>query len=896
MGMNVTELNVNPCKCCTPLGAVTALYGIKKCMSILHGSQGCSTYIRRHMATHYNEPIDIASSSMTEQGTVFGGEQNLIKGLENLIQQYHPEVIGVATTCLAETIGEDISGIIDHFYQSHEMCRNVKIIPISSPSYAGTQFEGFFRALYGIVTHVEMDTAPNGKINIITGPITPADTRWLKTLLDAMKIQYILLPDVSENLDGGHGIQYDRLPQGGTSVDDIAHMGGARYTIELGTFVGEEWSPAVYLQQQFGIPYSRLDVPCGLQAVDSLLNKLRELGGTIPTSIQKERERFLDAMIDSHKYSALGRATIFGEPDFVKGVVNLCCENGIIPTAVITGSVCKGFEEQLRPLAEKAAGVQFVENIQIKSDMDFAGLEECMVKTHANIMIGNSDGRRVSRKLTVPLIRFGFPIHDIVGGQRLRMLGYEGSLVLLDRIVNTLLLQRNKSFRQDMYDAYYLPLVQNEPAVESAAAGKGMKVAVSYAEKDIKKRTQEHPCFTCGSGKQKYARMHLPVAPKCNIQCNYCLRNYDCPNESRPGVTTEILTPEECLNKFKQVKKMMPNLTVVGIAGPGDALANFEEVSKAVMLIRQEDPTITFCLSTNGLMLPVYAQRLIDLGVTHVTLTINAVDPKIGAQIYDHVTYMGVTYTGESAAGILLGNQLSGLTYLAEHHIVCKVNIVMLKGINEHHIETVVKKVKELGAQITNIMQLIPVKGSAFEQLPLVSNFEIMEMRKTCGVYLEQMMHCRQCRADAIGTLDNDVSILYRKEVLAAQQKASEAGEVQKHKNTCLKKRLAVATKNGMWIDQHFGQAKEFYIYESDGTEIRFVERRNVNKYCYGKENCGEKTDRMTRIIDTIHDCDAVLSLRIGNAPLTELQSKGIMAIATYDDIEHAVKKAAAGL
>ena len=150
------NLTVNPCKMCMPMGAVTALYGIKGCMTILHGSQGCSTYIRRHMATHYNEPIDIASSSLTEEGTVYGGEKNLIKGLENLIKLYNPEVIGIATTCLAETIGEDIKGICKTFYETHPNS-NVKLIPVPSPGYGGTQYGGYFKALISIVESVEMN-------------------------------------------------------------------------------------------------------------------------------------------------------------------------------------------------------------------------------------------------------------------------------------------------------------------------------------------------------------------------------------------------------------------------------------------------------------------------------------------------------------------------------------------------------------------------------------------------------------------------------------------------------------------------------------------------------------------------------------------------------------------
>ncbi len=192
----LVHLNTNPCKMCMPMGAVTALYGIKGCMTILHGSQGCSTYIRRHMATHYNEPVDVASSSLTEQGTVYGGEENLLKGLSNLIELYHPEVIGVATTCLAETIGEDIRGIIDKFYNLHKEHEKITIIPIHTAGYGGTQFDGFIATLYSIVSQVKMSTFKHHKINVITGILSPSDALYLKQTYASLGLEPILLPDL----------------------------------------------------------------------------------------------------------------------------------------------------------------------------------------------------------------------------------------------------------------------------------------------------------------------------------------------------------------------------------------------------------------------------------------------------------------------------------------------------------------------------------------------------------------------------------------------------------------------------------------------------------------------------------------------------------------------------
>lgn len=270
-------------------------------------------------------------------------------------------------------------------------------------------------------------------------------------------------------------------------------------------------------------------------------------------------------------------------------------------------------------------------------------------------------------------------------------------------------------------------------------------------------QTGRHPCFSLDAH-LKYARMHLPVAPRCNISCNYCNRKFDCVNESRPGVTSEILGPGAALDKFNLVRQKIEQLSVVGIAGPGDALANWENTKKSLQLIKEADPSIVFCMSTNGLMLPAYAPEIVNLGVNHVTVTVNCLDPEIGAKIYKFVNYNLNLYAGREGACILIKSQLQGIKYLTEHGVVVKVNIVMIKGINDHHIPDVVRKVKELGVYITNIMPLIPAPGSVFAGFPRTSTRELKQMRDLCQVDLRQMYHCQQCRADAIGLLGEDRS------------------------------------------------------------------------------------------------------------------------------------------
>lgn len=879
---NYTNLTVNPCKMCMPLGAVTAFYGVKGCMSIIHGSQGCSTYIRRHMATHYNEPIDIASSALTEQGTVYGGEENLLKGIKNLTKLYQPKVIGICTTCLAETIGEDVPRIIQKA-KEQGIAPDVTFVNVPSPGYGGSQFEGFLAATRAIVMTLATDTTPNQSVNIIASYMSPAEMRELKDILDAFALDYTLLPDISENLDRVYDPVYNRLPQDGTDLADIRRMAGARFTIEIGEFSSAKNSAAQYLHEQFGIPFKKVPLPIGLRGTDALLQALSEVSGKpIPMRFQKARGRYLDAMVDAHKYTGEARVVVFGEPDLVYGLTRLCLEVGALPMLVATGSKNESFKGALEGEIEQLAKVKMSDYHEILDDTDFDKIAGLAVEHSINLMIGNSDGRRVQEKTGIELLRVGFPMHDRVGGQRQVCIGYEGSLQVMDGIANAMIHATATTFRKAMYDMYYTGSDKKQEVAPQAHTVSAPQAMISLSREEVKAKTKKHPCYDCSACSSGNARMHLPVAPACNIQCNYCSRDFDCPNESRPGVTSGVLNPEEAVAKYLKVKEKVPNLSVVGIAGPGDVLANFEQVKATLAGIRKVDPDVTFCVSTNGLMLPFYANELLQLGVSHLTVTLNAVDENIGAKIYKHVNYLGKRYTGVEGARILRDNQLSGIRYLVSKGMVIKINIVMLKGINDDHIETVVQTVRDLDCEITNIMQMIPVKGSAFEGMDLVSNKELMEKRKACSTIMKQMYHCKQCRADAIGTLDNDISIQFREKEAAQEQKEEPK-----------RLRFAVASKSGMIVDTHFGHAVEFHIYDYQGGSVMYVERRAVSKYCKGADDCGDEGPGIDNIMETIRDCQGVICMRIGAEPSKKLRGMGIEPFMMYDRVESGVKEAA---
>ncbi len=263
------------------------------------------------------------------------------------------------------------------------------------------------------------------------------------------------------------------------------------------------------------------------------------------------------------------------------------------------------------------------------------------------------------------------------------------------------------------------------------------------------RKVSEHPCYD-KKARHRFGRMHLAVAKKCNIHCNFCDRKFDCVNESRPGVTSRLLTPDEALEKTREVLQNSPNIKVVGISGPGDPLAN-DETFITMERIKRSFPHLTLCMSTNGLLLPDKMPELVDLGIGTLTVTINAIQPEIQVKICDGILYQGKVYKGLEGAEILVKQQLEGIRQATANGMFVKVNTVYIPGINEHHIIDIAKKVKEMNGYVMNIMPLI--NQAKFAHITPPTRKECQEMQDNCKVYVEQMRHCRQCRADEIGLL-----------------------------------------------------------------------------------------------------------------------------------------------
>jgi nitrogen fixation protein NifB len=453
-----------------------------------------------------------------------------------------------------------------------------------------------------------------------------------------------------------------------------------------------------------------------------------------------------------------------------------------------------------------------------------------------------------------------------------------------------------------------LPVLNNTTATSEAggcASGScgSSDASVQSLPESIRAKVADHPCFS-EQAHHFFARMHVAVAPACNIQCNYCNRKYDCSNESRPGVVSEVLTPQQAVKKVKAVAAAIPQMSVLGIAGPGDPLANPQKTFETFRRLSAETPDIKLCVSTNGLTLPECVDELCQHNIDHVTVTINCVDPEIGAKIYPWIFWKNKRIRGVEAARILIEQQQKGLQMLIDRGILVKVNSVLIPGINDQHLIEVSRIVKEKGAFLHNVMPIIsePEHGTYFgltgQAEPTAA--ELQAVQDACAGDMNMMRHCRQCRADAVGLLGEDRGAEFTLDKIDAMEIDYEAAMVKRAEvheqllgqlyaqresasqpNTALQGRavlMAVATKGGGLINQHFGHATEFLVYEASGDGVRFIGHRQVEKpYCEGGSSCGEDAETLLdKLLKSLQGCEVLLCSKVGYEPWSALEQAGI--------------------
>lgn len=429
--------STNACKACMPLGACIAFKGIEGCVPFLHGSQGCATYMRRYLISHFREPVDIASSSLGEGEAVFGGGPNLKQGLVNVINKYQAKAVGIATTCLTETIGDNVPAIIKEFKAEALLEGGVMpaLIHAATPSYAATHMEGFYAAVKAIVRQMAEPVARHKGINILPGLISPADIRYLLEVAKNLGLAATLLPDYSRPLDAPASNQYEILPAGGTPLNAIKRMGGAQASLALGWAPGSQGAGQDLLER-CGVSLYSLGLPIGLRQSDAFFKALEKISQrSIPETYTQERGRFLDAMVDGHKYLSGKRAVVYGEQDMVIGLASFLAEIGVQPVLCASGAGTPGFQEKLEEVTKGLVR----EPVQGASGVDFYHIAKRSRELNPDLLVGNSKGYPITRELEIPLVRVGFPIHDRFGGQRLHHLGYRGAQELYDRLVNSLI-------------------------------------------------------------------------------------------------------------------------------------------------------------------------------------------------------------------------------------------------------------------------------------------------------------------------------------------------------------------------------------------------------------------------------------------------------------------------
>jgi nitrogenase molybdenum-iron protein NifN len=433
----------NACKLCKPLGACLAFRGIEGAVPFLHGSQGCATYMRRYIISHFREPMDIASSSLGEKHAVYGGEANLKQGLKNVMAKFGARLIGVATTCLTETIGDDVPMIIRAFRK--EMSADAPsgglpaLVNVATPSYSGTHMEGFHSAVRAVVEQMvncSDGVERQGKVNLLPGFVSPADIRYLKEVFDDFGLTGIVLPDISETLDGPALEDYEKIPRGGTPIAEIESMGCSRATIEFGRTLFSHASAGRLLENRFRVPLHSIGMPIGLRETDDLFEALESLAGReVPDKHSLERGRLIDACVDAHKYIFDKRAVVYGEEDLAIGLTSFLSEIGVRPVLCATGWESGRFKAAI----EDVAGEILPDLPLIREGVDFYEIAEEAETLSPDLIVGHSKGYHLARRFGVPLIRVGFPIHDRFGGHRTLHVGYRGAQSLLDCIVNAVL-------------------------------------------------------------------------------------------------------------------------------------------------------------------------------------------------------------------------------------------------------------------------------------------------------------------------------------------------------------------------------------------------------------------------------------------------------------------------
>lgn len=440
----VTErqaLTVNPAKTCQPIGAMYAALGVHNCLPHSHGSQGCCSYHRSALTRHYKEPVMAATSSFTEGSSVFGGQSNLLAAIENIFTLYAPDVIAVHTTCLSETIGDDIPQIAAKAREEGKIPAGKYVIHANTPSYVGSHVTGFANMTKSLVTYFS-DWSENRlrTVNIIPGWVEPADMREIKRIAALMGVEIILFPDTSDVLDAPQTGTHEFYPRGGVTIQALRRTGASQATIALGPTAS---APAAReLEKKCGVDSHILELPIGLRATDAFVDTLRRTAGVeVPAALVEERGRLMDVITDMHQYFYGKRVALWGDPDQLVSLAGFLADLDMKPVYAVTGTPGRAFEERM---AKVLAGRVPEAKIRQGPQADMFLMHQWIKEQGVDLLIGNTYGKYIARDENIPFVRHGFPILDRVGHSYFPTTGYMGGIRLLEKILGALQDQQDR--------------------------------------------------------------------------------------------------------------------------------------------------------------------------------------------------------------------------------------------------------------------------------------------------------------------------------------------------------------------------------------------------------------------------------------------------------------------
>lgn len=442
-------LRINPAKTCQPVGAMYAALGIHNCLPHSHGSQGCCSYHRTVLSRHFKEPAMASSSSFTEGASVFGGGSNIKTAAKNVFALYNPDIIAVHTTCLSETIGDDMPTYISQMQDSGIIPEDKLIIHTNTPSYVGSHITGFSHMVTGMVDYLSENTgAKNGKCNIIPGFVGPADMKEIKSLFAAMDVPYTMFPDTDGVFNAPTTGEFEMYPKGGAKVEDIVDAGNSEFTYALGKYASEQGAKA--LEKKCKVPFKTLKTPIGIDATDELLMAVSEATGkAIPESIELERGQLVDLMIDSQQYFQGKKVAMIGDPDEIIALAQYVIALGMIPKYVITGTPTGiAFSKEINAMLD-AAGI---EGCKVKAEADFFDLHQWIKNEGVDLLISNTYGKSIAREENIPFVRFGFPVMDRYGHIYNPKVGYKGAMNLLVDMCDAMLDKEERECAEEDFE------------------------------------------------------------------------------------------------------------------------------------------------------------------------------------------------------------------------------------------------------------------------------------------------------------------------------------------------------------------------------------------------------------------------------------------------------------